>query len=181
MKRFFSITLAFLLALSLQAKNPITTFLGIPVGGTKSEMISKLKEKGVLTEAGSEMRCSISGVPYIVKIMTDKNKVYRISLTEVAGTDDVCKAVAKYNELIEQFRNNDRKYTEYESNDLIHECDSPKYRHYIHEGWCYAEFFQVSDPQLYSKRVSFKISDEYGDFRIVRCYDNIYNMPKGLN
>ena len=95
MKRFFLITLAFSLALSLQAKNPITTFLGIPVDGTKSEMISKLKEKGVLTEAGSEMRCSISGVPYIVKIMTDKNKVYRISLTEVAGTDDVCKAVAK--------------------------------------------------------------------------------------
>lgn len=179
MKRIFSITLTLMLAVSLQAQKSVTTFLGIPVEGTKSEMVNKLKENGVLTESGSGMSCTISGVPYIVKIMTNDNKVYRISLTEQVGTDDICKAIAKYNELIEQFRNNEKEFTEYESNDLIHECNSPKYRHYIHEGWCYAEFFQVCDPQLYSRKVSFKISDEYGDYRIVRCYDNIYNLPKG--
>lgn len=178
MKRILTIAMTLMLALYVQAQGSVTSFLGIPVDGSRATMVKELVKKGFVRKSNDRLDCVIEGVPYIVKIMTNKGRVCRISLIEKEGTEDVSLAVEKYNALIEWYRNS-KDYTEYEYNDPIRSSDNLTYERYICEGWYYAEFFQVCDPQLYSKRVSFKLSDEYGDYRIVRCYDNIYNLPEG--
>ena len=175
MKRILNIIMMTMLALTTQAQQSITEFMGIPVDGSKTSLIKKLKNKGVVN-----MQCIMDNIDYNIKIYDHKGKVYRISLIEKKGTDDPCVAVKKYNDLVTRYKNDTRDYTEYESNDLIREANSQRYKRFISEGFYYAEFFQVCVPQLYSRRVSIKISDEDGDYRLVNSYYNIYNMPEGM-
>ena len=46
MKKISSVLLLFLLSISIYAQQNVTKFLGIPVDGSKADMIQKLKEKG---------------------------------------------------------------------------------------------------------------------------------------
>jgi len=50
MKKFFMIAAALLFASSLHAQHNVTQFLGIPIDGSKSEMIRKLIAKGYVTD-----------------------------------------------------------------------------------------------------------------------------------
>lgn len=174
------IVFAFLMTLapmSLLAQKNITTFMGIPVNGTKSSVVAKLKSRGFVKDGHDCLKGEIENIPYLVRVMTDRGRVYRISVVEEKGTDDVSLAVARYNSLLDWFRK-DSNYTEYEYNPYIYPSDNLKYEKKIADGWYYAEFFQKEEPQLYSRLVSFRITDEYGDYRIERCYENIYNSPE---
>jgi len=53
-------------------------------------------------------------------------------------------------------------------------------RKYINEEWDYAEFFQKTQPQRYTRRIGIKLTDKYGDYRIVRHYDNNYDIDANL-
>lgn len=46
MKKFLSVVLMLTLSVAMYAQKDVTKFLGIPVDGTKSAMIQKLKAKG---------------------------------------------------------------------------------------------------------------------------------------
>ena len=46
MKKILSLAVLLVFSLAMYAQKDVTKFLGIPVDGTKSEMIKKLKEKG---------------------------------------------------------------------------------------------------------------------------------------
>ena len=46
MKRIFLFYIMAIMAISMSAQNDVTTFLGIPVDGLKSEMKQKLVSKG---------------------------------------------------------------------------------------------------------------------------------------
>ena len=46
MKKILSLAVLLAFSLAMYAQKDVTKFLGIPVDGTKSEMIKKLKEKG---------------------------------------------------------------------------------------------------------------------------------------
>ena len=48
MKRIFLFYIMAIMAISMSAQNDVTTFLGIPVDGFKSEMKQKLVSKGFL-------------------------------------------------------------------------------------------------------------------------------------
>lgn len=47
MKKLLSITMLLISSLFIYAQQDVTKFLGIPVDGSKSEMIQKLKAKGI--------------------------------------------------------------------------------------------------------------------------------------
>ena len=53
MKKFFALSFFLAFSAALFAQVEVTKFLGIPVDGTKSEMISKLKDKGFV-DVGAE-------------------------------------------------------------------------------------------------------------------------------
>ena len=46
MKKILSVLMLLLLSISIYAQQNVTKFLGIPVDGSKADMIQKLKEKG---------------------------------------------------------------------------------------------------------------------------------------
>ncbi|MBQ2189824.1 MAG: hypothetical protein II452_03035, partial [Paludibacteraceae bacterium] len=80
MKKIFLFIVAFLMTASVMAEIYPTKFLGIPIDGTKQEMIQKLKDKGFTYhyERGEEfLSGEFNGSDVHIFIATNNNKVYR--------------------------------------------------------------------------------------------------------
>lgn len=112
MKKYLLSLLATLLTLSLYAQNDVTTFLGIPVDGLKSEMRQKLIAKGFTPKkvgTNEYLEGEFNGMDVHIYIVTNNNKVYRIMVCD-ANTQDEANIKIRYNKLVNQFENN-KKYT----------------------------------------------------------------------
>lgn len=99
--------LSLLFSMSVYAQKDVTQFLGIPVDGSKWEMIQKLKEKGFRSSTVGEdiLEGEFNGVQVHVHIATNNNKVYRIMLADVANRDETGIRL-RFNKLCRQFANN---------------------------------------------------------------------------
>ena len=101
-----------IVAISMSAQNDVTTFLGIPVDGFKSEMKQKLVSKGfVPKKVGTNefLEGEFNGTDVLVYIATNKKKVYRIMLCD-ANTQNEANIKIRFNKLVSQFENN-KRYT----------------------------------------------------------------------
>ena len=101
-----------IIAISMSAQNDVTTFLGIPVDGFKSEMKQKLVSKGfVPKKVGTNefLEGEFNGTDVRVYIVTNNNKVYRIMLCD-ANTQNEANIKIRFNKLVSQFENN-KRYT----------------------------------------------------------------------
>ena len=91
------------IALFAQEKKDVTKFLGIPVDGYKSEMISKLKAKGFTsTSYKNILEGEFNGQDVNIHVVTNNNKVYRIMVADknpVSETD----IRIRFNNLLNQF------------------------------------------------------------------------------
>lgn len=99
-------------AISMSAQNDVTTFLGIPVDGFKSEMKQKLVSKVfVPKKVGTNefLEGEFNGTDVRVFIVTNNNKVYRIMLCD-ANTQNESNIKIRFNKLVSQFENN-KRYT----------------------------------------------------------------------
>lgn len=93
----------------LLAQQDVTTFLGIPIDGTKSEMIAKLKKKGFVASSYSDrLQGEFNGEQVEVSVVTNGNKVWRIAVFDKAARSEQ-QIKVRYNELCNQFSNN-KKY-----------------------------------------------------------------------
>ena len=112
MKRIFLFYIMAIMAISMSAQNDVTTFLGIPVDGFKSEMKQKLVSKGfVPKKVGTNefLEGEFNGTDVHVHIGTNNNKVYRIMLCD-ANTQNEANIKIRFNKLVSQFENN-KRYT----------------------------------------------------------------------
>lgn len=92
-------------------------FLGIPVDGTKDDMISALKAKGFkYDELYDQLKGQFNGKDVTVLIRTNHDIVDRICVDYV--TADESQIIIQYNRLLSQFLNNS-KYVEFVDNELI--------------------------------------------------------------
>ena len=67
----------------------VTKFLGIPVDGTKSEMIQKLKAKGFRWNMEKEcLEGEFNGRDVEISIVTNNNKVYRIAVVDAIFSNE---------------------------------------------------------------------------------------------
>ena len=90
------------------AQSDVTTFLGIPVDGTKPEMIQKLRAKGyTLDSSGKYLTGEFNGRDVQIYVVTNNNKVYRIMVTD-ANTLDETDIRIRFNNLCSQFAHNGR-------------------------------------------------------------------------
>jgi hypothetical protein len=91
------------------AQNDVTQFLGIPVDGSKSEMIQKLKDKGFTTSPNGKdvLEGEFNGIEVRIYIVTNNNQVYRIMVSDAnsIGETDI---KIRFNKLLKQFQNNKR-------------------------------------------------------------------------
>ena len=128
MKRIFLFYIMAIMAISMSAQNDVTTFLGIPVDGLKSEMKQKLVSKGfVPKKVGTNefLEGEFNGTDVRVFIVTNNNKVYRIMLCDV-NTRDEADIKNRFNKLVSQFENNKRytsldKYTLSDEENILYE------------------------------------------------------------
>lgn len=112
MKRILLFYIMAITAISMSAQNDVTTFLGIPVDGFKSEMKQKLVSKGfVPKKVGTNefLEGEFNGTDVRVFIVTNNNKVYRIMLCD-ANTQNESNIKIRFNKLVSQFENN-KRYT----------------------------------------------------------------------
>ena len=128
MKRILLFYIMAITAISMSAQNDVTTFLGIPVDGFKSDMKQKLVKKGfVPKKVGTNefLEGEFNGTDVQVFIATNNNKVYRIMLCD-AETRNETNIKIRFNKLVSQFVNNKRyisldKYTLSDEEDISYE------------------------------------------------------------
>lgn len=112
MKKLIIAIIATLLTVTAHAQKDVTQFLGIPVDGTKSEMIRNLKAKGFRTDPSNPdaLIGEFNGTKVNVYVCTNGDKVYRIALCDV-NTVDESQIKIKFNKLCRQFENNPKYAT----------------------------------------------------------------------
>lgn len=190
MKKTLFLALMLIFSASIFAQTEVTKFLGIPVDGTKSEMIRKLKAKG-FEEHPYYDKCltgEFNGKNVNVYVITNNNKVYRIAVIETSDLDEG-QIKIRYNNLVRQFENN-RKYipgaesaTEY----IIPEDENISYNISVKNKQYQAAFYQMTDEEQASsytldtfyRRVWFTISKSIRDYCICIYYENLLNEANG--
>lgn len=112
MKKLILFTTFVFVALMLQAqKKDVTRFLGIPVDGTKSEMIQKLKDKGYVYNPESELlEGEFNGRDVYIGIVTNNRKVWRIWVRDAHRVNETQIRI-RFNNLLQQFNNNKKYYS----------------------------------------------------------------------
>ena len=145
MKKFFFSLLVTLLTLSLYAQNDVTTFLGIPVDGFKSEMRQKLIAKGFTPKKvgnNEYLEGEFNGTDVHIFIATNNNKVYRIMVCD-ANTQDEANIKIRFNKLVNQFENN-KRYTALDQY-TISDTEDISYEMLVHKKNFDALFYQNPD------------------------------------
>lgn len=145
MKKLILSLLATLLTLSLYAQNDVTTFLGIPVDGFKSEMRQKLIAKGFTPKkvgTNEYLEGEFNGTDVHIYIATNNNKVYRIMVCD-ANTQDEANIKIRFNRLVNQFKNN-KKYTALDQY-TISDTENISYEMNVHKKNFDALFYQNPD------------------------------------
>ena len=114
-------------------------FLGIPVDGSKSEMVAALKSKGFEYDSESDFLIGdFNGRKSHIGIVENHGKVYRVVVFD-ADTYDAGEIRIRFNNLIHQFENND-KYFYIFPNDIIPEDEDIHYEILVHKKQYIAEF-----------------------------------------
>ena len=89
MKSLLSIATLLMVSITSHAQQDVTRFLGIPVDGSKSEMIHRLKEKGFqYNQSTGALRGEFNGLEVDIYVVTTKNKVSRIMVADVNTVDE---------------------------------------------------------------------------------------------
>lgn len=89
-------------------KTEVTKFLGIPVDGTKSQMIQKIKAKGFsYNQKQDRLKGKFNGRDVYVSVVTNKNKVWRIMVQDVVPSSETNIKI-RFNELCRQFAENEK-------------------------------------------------------------------------
>jgi hypothetical protein len=130
------------------AQKDVTQFLDIPVDGYKPEMIEKLKSIGftINRQSADILDGEFNGTNVNIVIGTNNNKVWRIAVLDEHPTD-VINIKIRFNNLIQQFANNNR-YSE-QADSTIAKYTIPKeedisYEMTVHKKRYEAVFYQKS-------------------------------------
>lgn len=146
-KRLFFVFLMFV-TLSMNAQdNVVLQFMGIPVDGKKSKMISELKKKGFKYDDSNDcLTGRFNGGEVRIRVVDYKDQVYRV-LVEDAYYSDEASIRGKYNRLIEQFERNGR-YSSFIDNEKIDSEENIHYEISVNNKRYQASFYQKSENEI---------------------------------
>ena len=115
-------------------------FLGIPVDGSKSEMVAALKDKGFRYDSNYGFLVGdFNGRESHIGIVENHGKVYRVVVFD-ANTCDAGQIRIRFNNLIHQFENSNDKYYYINQNDKIPEDEDISYEISVNNKQYSAEF-----------------------------------------
>ena len=154
MKKLLSITMLLISSLFIYAQQDVTKFLGIPVDGSKSEMIQKLKAKGYTSSPLDKdvLVGEFNGADVNIHVVTNNNKVYRIMICDVNNIDERAIQI-RFNRLCEQFVNNS-KYSSLPLEEyMIPDDEDISYEITVHKIRYEAVFYQKTDETFMAKQI----------------------------
>ena len=166
MKKLIIFPLLFV-AVFASAQIEVTKFLGIPVDGSKQQMIQKLKEKGYLYSGTYDrLEGEFNGRDVFIYVVTNNNKVYRI-LVEDAVYSSEGDIKIRFNTLLRQFENNNQKYFSMSTEDgELSESEDISYEMTVNNKRYEAAFIQTNntlDSVTLSKKMEEFNKENYGD------------------
>ena len=193
MRKFLTLLAMIAISASVFAQKEVTKFMGIPVDGSPTEMVKKLKTKGFKTDEGymrdvkrglidldgtEVLTGRFNGEKVRVFLVVEQNKVRRIYLAD-KNTRDETQIKIRFNTLVRQFENNDKYVYFYEQ--TIADDEDISYQMIINNKQYDAAFVQKGeDGMVDGKRmVWFKISQRSDSYYIWMYYDNEYNQANG--
>ncbi len=110
MKRFI-ILIALVLALAniSFAQNDVTKFMGIPVDGSKKEMIKQLQSKGfkLVNKKLGVLKGEFNGYDSEIYIKTNRNKVNGIYVCDRYSSTNEKNIISRFNRIVKQFCENE--------------------------------------------------------------------------
>lgn len=142
MKRLSIVIVSLLMSmLCIAQNNDVTLFLGIPVDGTKSAMVQKLKAKGFTYDATLDMlEGEFNGQPVFISVVTENNKIYRICIFDKNETT-ASQIKIRFNTLCRQFEKNG-KYLPVNDYQEIGESEDISYEMLVHKKEYQAAFIK---------------------------------------
>ena len=174
MKKLLLFILFVSVAMGANAQNTIK-FLGIPVDGTKREMISKLEAKGYEYDSyGDYLTGEFNGQDVKIIIQTINNRVWRIAVADDSDTDETNIKI-RFNKLYDQFSNNG-KYICVDGNKLS-EDDDISYEMSVNNKR-FSATFMLKDTFVIGG-VWYMIHESYGRYSIAIYYENADNDANG--
>lgn len=152
MKKALSLMLLLLLAVSVFAEKDVTRFLGIPVDGSKAEMLQKIKAKGFRSSSVDKdiLEGEFNGYNVNIHVVTNGNRVYRVMVCDATPVDERSIQI-RFNRLCEQFENNP-KYINL-GNDRIPDDEDIQYEILVNKKRYEAAYFQLPDTATYNETV----------------------------
>lgn len=156
MKHIVLVITTLLIAIGAYAQTDVTKFLGIPVDGSKSEMIRKLKNKGFRADPYDKdaLNGVFNGTDVNVYVVTNGNKVYRIAVLDANGVDERSIQI-RFNKLCRQFKNNP-KYNTYSEDYEIPDDEDISYEISVNKKRYEAVFYQrpeITDTVAFMKQL----------------------------
>lgn len=174
MKKVVTVLLLLVISFSAFAQNAIK-FLGIPVDGTKKEMISKLEEKGYAYDSQADVLTGeFNGTNVFIMVQTVNNRVWRIAILDANDTDEANIKI-RFNTLFEQFTNNS-KYKKVDGTKLK-DSDNISYEMLVNKKR-YDAIFSPKDDSI-NGVVWYAINSQYGKYQIIMFYENTANAANG--
>ncbi len=194
MRKFLTLLAMIAISASVFAQKEVTKFMGIPVDGSPTEMIKKLKAKGFKTDEdamqavkqglidldGPEVLTGRFNGEYVrLYLNVGTNNVWRISLVDKNSRDETQIRI-RFNNLVRQFEDNG-KYVPYVDEQTIADDEDISYQMTVNKKQYQAGFVQKGeDGTVDEKRfVWFTIGEGSDGYVIYMFYDNKYNQADG--
>lgn len=173
MKKWIAFLLGLFVGYHALAQNPIT-FLGIPVEGTKENMISQLEQKGFVYDADHDcLEGEFNGNKSTVYVVMNNDKIWRLCVADVPSFDkDAIKV--RYNALFNQLLQSG-KYNLYEGSTLSDDEDVAY--EMTNNSKQYMATFVPADTTLQGA-LWYTIAEHYHHYFIMMFYENLDNLPE---
>ncbi|MDE6490699.1 MAG: hypothetical protein K2L49_06020 [Muribaculaceae bacterium] len=131
------------------AQKDVTRFLGIPVDGTKAEMIQKLKAKGFRPSTYNKeiLEGEFNGRNVYLGVVTNGGKVWRVAMFDAVNSDEQA-IKTRFNTLYYQFNNNSKYFTLSGYANTIPDDEDISYQMTVNNKPYEAAFFQSLDSTI---------------------------------
>lgn len=150
MKKILTVTVLLAISVVLCAQKEVTRFLGIPVDGTKTEMMQKLKAKGFRYNSTSDcLEGEFNGSQVLLHVVTNNNKVWRIVVMDAIASNEIDIKI-KFNNLCRQFEKNKKYMPSSLSMRMIDENENISYGITVEKKRYEAAFCQLANYSLNS-------------------------------
>ena len=194
MRKFLTLLAMIAISASVFAQKEVTKFMGIPVDGSPTEMVKKLKAKGFTTDEDAMqvvkrglidwdepevLTGRFNGTKVRVFLGVEQNKVWRIYLSDKDSRDET-QIKIRFNNLVRQFENND-KYIPYFDEQTIADDEDISYQMTVNKKRYDAYFVQKGEDGTVDvkREVWFLIIQRFDGYYIYMYYDNKYNEADG--